>query len=168
MDPTGFISVGSTAGPPWGARRPLPPPRRPHHERLSLRRPLRHQPHVARARHGARRGPRAAAHDGHRGGRLLGDRQVLGDDVLRRPRPLPLHERGLRALRPRQRPPARHVPERHQVRGGDHLHDAGTAVGAPPRPRPATIRAGSSPPAAPGASCTPSWPTASTRRRPAA
>ena len=35
-------------------------------------------------------------------------------------------------------------------------------------PPPATTRAGSSPPVAPGASCTPSWPTASTRRRPAA
>ena len=51
-------------------------------------------------------------------------RQVLGHHVLRRPRPLRLHERGLRPLRPRERPAARHVPERDQVRGGDHRHDA--------------------------------------------
>ena len=68
--------------------------------------------------------------DGHRGGRQLGDGQVLGDDVLRRPRALRLHERGLRAVRPRQRAPARHLPEHDQVRGRDHRHD----------PRPAARR----------------------------
>ena len=53
---------------------------------------------------------------------------MLGHHVLRGPRPLPLHERGLRPVRPRQRAPAGHVPERHQVRGRDHRHD--------PRPPP--------------------------------
>ena len=44
----------------------------------------------------------AAADDGQRGGRSLGGRQVLRDDVLRRPRPLRLHERGVRPVRPRR------------------------------------------------------------------
>ena len=34
-----------------------------------------------------------------------------------------LHERGLRHVRPRERAPAGHLPQRHQVRGGDHRHD---------------------------------------------
>ena len=46
-----------------------------------------------------------------------------GTDVLRRPRPLRLHERGVRPVRPRQRAAARHLPERHPVRGRDHRHD---------------------------------------------
>ena len=57
---------------------------------------------------------------------------MLGHDVLRRPRALRLHERGVRAVRPRERAPARHVPERDQVRGRDHRHD----------PRPAARRRG--------------------------
>ena len=102
----------------------------------------------------------AAHHDGARRGRLLGDGQVLGHHVLRRPRPLRLHERGLRPLRPRQRPPARHVPERHQVRGRDHRHGARPAPrrGGRRRRRPSAW----SPPAAPAASATPCSPTAST------
>ena len=57
------------------------------------------------------------ADDGRRGGRLLGDRQDLRDDVLRRPRALRLPDRGLRQVRPRQRPAARHVPLGDEVRG---------------------------------------------------
>ncbi len=104
--------------------------------------------------------------DGDRGGRLLGDRQGLRDDVLRRPRALRLRERRVRAVRPRQRPPARHLSERHEVRGRDHRHD----------PRPHARRRGDrrrpgrawSPPAAPAASCTPCSPTASTAANAAA
>ena len=87
--------------------------------------------------------------------------KVLRDDVLRRPRPLRLHERGVRALRPRQRAPARHVPERHPLRGRDHRHDARPA--STPTPSPTASRRASSPPAAPAASSTPCSPTASTR-----
>ena len=68
------------------------------------------------------------ADDGQGGGRVLGDRQVLRDDVLRRPRALRVHERGVRPVRPRQRAAARHVPEPDEVRGRDHRHD--------PRPLP--------------------------------
>ena len=63
-----------------------------------------------------------------RRGQDVGDRQVLGHDVLRRPRALRLHERGVRAVRPRERAAARHVPERDQVRGRDHRHDARPAA----------------------------------------
>ena len=49
---------------------------------------------------------------------------MLRDDVLRRPRALRLHDRRVRPLRPRQRAAARHLPERDQVRGRDHRHDA--------------------------------------------
>ena len=49
---------------------------------------------------------------------------MLGDDVLRRPRALPLPQRGVRAVRARQRPAARHVPERDEVRGRDHRDGA--------------------------------------------
>ncbi len=58
----------------------------------------------------------------------MGVGHLLGHHVLRRPRPLPVPDRGLRPLRPRERPAAGHVPERHQVRGRDHRHD--------PRPPP--------------------------------
>ena len=57
------------------------------------------------------------------------------------------------AVRPRERPPARHVPERHQVRGGDHRHDprpARTARRGGRRGRP--VRPGHDR-AAPAASC---------------
>ena len=55
---------------------------------------------------------RRARRQGHR----------LGQPLLRRPRPLPLPGRGLRPVLARQRAAARHVPERHQVRGRDHRH----------------------------------------------
>ena len=97
-----------------------------------------------------------------RGGRVLGDRQGLRHDVLRRPRPLRLHERGVRAVRPRERPAARHLPERHPVRGRDHRH------GARPVPRRGGHRRRAGRPrhhaAAPAASSTPCSPTASTPR----
>ena len=54
---------------------------------------------------------------------------MLRDDVLRRPRALPLPHRGVRPVRPRQRPPARHVSQRHEVRGRDPRD------GARPAPR---------------------------------
>jgi hypothetical protein len=44
-------------------------------------------------------------------------------DLLRRRGALRLPERGVRSVQPRQRAAARHVPERHQVRGRDHRHD---------------------------------------------
>ena len=82
-------------------------------------------PSTARSPKGAAPGgdPRRAGHHGRGGRRLLGDREVLGHDVLRRPRALRLHERGLRSLRPRERAAARHVPEPDQVRGRDHRDD---------------------------------------------
>ncbi len=61
---------------------------------------------------------------GHRRGPGVGDGQVLGLDVLRRPRPLRLHERGVRPVRPHEHPPARHVPQRNPVRGRGHRHGA--------------------------------------------
>ena len=67
----------------------------------------------------------------------------LGHHVLRRSRALPLHERGLRSVRPCERAAARHLPERHQVRGGDHLDGPGPAPrrgGGSQRGRP--VRAG--------------------------
>ena len=97
-----------------------------------------------------------------RGGRLLGDRQVLRDDVLRRPRPLPLPQRGVRPVRPRERPPARHVPQRHEVRGRDHRD--GARPHARRRGHGRARRPAWSPPAAPAASCTRCSPTASTPR----
>ena len=136
------------------------------HESLSLRRPRPRPPHPARPGTPPRRGARDPPVHGHRGGPLVGDRQVLGHHVLRRPRPLRLPERGVRALLPRQRAPARHVPERHPVRGRDHRHD--------PRPparrggRPAPSRSASSRRAAPAASATPCSPTATTPPPPGA
>ena len=53
---------------------------------------------------------------------------MLGHDVLRRPRALRLHERGVRAVRARERAAARHVPERDEVRGRDHRDDARPAA----------------------------------------
>ena len=46
----------------------------------------------------------------------------LRQPLLWRPRPLPLPGRGVRPVLARQRAAARHVPERHQVRGRDHRH----------------------------------------------
>ncbi len=100
----------------------------PRHEHVPVPRPLRGQPPPTRRGPDPRGDPGRAAGHGQGGGRLLGDRKVLGDDVLRRPRPLPLPHRGVRALRPRQLAPARHVPELHEVRSRDHRHD--------PRPPP--------------------------------
>ena len=74
-----------------------------------------------------------AAHHGEGGGRLLGDAaRCSGTMYCGDHDHYSLHERGVRPVRPRERPPARHVPERHQVRGRDHLHD----------PRPAPRRGG--------------------------
>ena len=52
------------------------------------------------------------------------DGQVLGDHVLRRPRPLRLPQGGVRPLRAPERAAAGHVPERHPVRGRDHRDGA--------------------------------------------
>ena len=74
--------------------------------------------------------------------------------------------RRLRAVRPRQLAPARHVPELDQVRSRDHRHDARPHPrrgGRPARRRPAWSR-----PGARAASPMPCSPTASTPRRSAA
>ena len=97
-------------------------------EHLPLRRAVCRQPHHARHRTPSRRDPRRAAHHGRRGGRHLGDRQGVGHHVLRRPRPLRLPHRGVRSVRPRERPAARHLPQRHPLRGRDHRHDPGHAA----------------------------------------
>src|SRR5215216_6394775 len=55
---------------------------------LPLRRALRCQPGAARGRSLARGTPERDAGDGHGGGRGLGGGALLGNDVLRRPRPL--------------------------------------------------------------------------------
>ena len=94
--------------------------------------------------------------------RDVGDRQVLGHDVLRRPRALRLHGPGVRAVRARERAPARHVPEHDEVRGRDHRHDARPAARRRDRRR-AAIPPASSPRAGAAASCTRCSPTASTR-----
>ena len=60
--------------------------------------------------------------------RDVGDGQVLGHDVLRRPRALRLHGPRVRAVRARERAATRHVPEHDQVRGRDHRHDARPAA----------------------------------------
>ena len=90
----------------------------------------------------------------------LGDGRLLGHDVLRRPRALRVPERGVRAVRPRERAAARHVPERDPVRGRDHRDDARPVPRR--RGRPTASPPASSPPAAPAASCTRCSPTAST------
>ncbi len=79
-------------------------------EPLPLRRPHPRPPHAARTRDPPGRGARCAALDGRRGGPLVGVGPVLGHHVLRRPRPLRLPQRGVRAVLPRQRAPAGHVP----------------------------------------------------------
>ena len=90
---------------------------------VPLQRQVRGPRPAAGVRHaeGGRAGP--ARRDGGRRGPHLGGRTLLGHDVLRRPRALRVHERGVRTLQPRQRAAARHVPERDQVRGRDHRHD---------------------------------------------
>ena len=101
--------------------------------RLSVRRPLPRQPHAAREGPAPRGGPRRAAGDGRarrtrsgRAGKCSGT-MYCGDHEH-----YDVHERGVRAVRPRERAPARHVPEPDQVRGRDHRHD----------PRPAPRRGG--------------------------
>ena len=58
----------------------------------------------------------------------MGVGAVLRHHVLRRSRPLRLPQRGVRPVLPRQRPAARHVPERDPIRGGDHRHDPRSAA----------------------------------------
>ena len=83
--------------------------------------------HPGRAwRHGRGGGP-----DGKR-------RSCVGLDLSRWPRPLPVPDRGVRAVRPRQCPAARHVSERHQARGRNRGDDRVTVARrrscrAPPR-----------------------------------
>ena len=80
--------------------------------------------------------------------------------------PLRVHGPRLRAVRARQRTPARHVPEHDEVRGRDHRDDARPAARRRDHRRPNPP--GSSRRAAAAASCTRCSRTASTRSRRAA
>ena len=79
---------------------------------------------------------------GEGGGRLLGDRQVLGHHVLRRPRALRLpRPRRSASTRHVNVAAARHVPELDALRGRDHRHDARPASTPrrSPTPRPPAL-----------------------------
>ena len=104
---------------------------------------------------------------GERGGRLLGDRQVSrGRCTAATTSHYDVHERGVRPVRPRQHPPARHVPERHEDGGRGHRH--GARPHARRRGHRRRARRAGHDAAAPAASCTPCSPTARRRRRNAA